>query len=277
MISDRDFGIAFGTSLLIHLALAPVMALIVHGRAPAPEMIPIEIIDAANKNEPRQREIATTPVPPKPRSEKVIAPKLLSRPLFETPVSSTGHPREETQRKETLPEEPPNVTPLAQTATPSRRGASPGHETADAERSATGAGHLFGDGDVAVAAGREPDRSGKRGMGGGGFGQGGKDDVRGSGTGNAPTSLARPRGGYQLKPRYPESARRAGVQGTTLLKLQVLENGRVGQVLVEQSAGHRDLDNAAAEAVKQWLFEPARMGKDPVAVWVLLPVQFELK
>jgi protein TonB len=80
-----------------------------------------------------------------------------------------------------------------------------------------------------------------------------------------------------LKPRYPESARRAGVQGTTLLKLQVLENGRVGQVLVEQSAGHRDLDNAAAEAVKQWLFEPARMGKDPVAVWVLLPVQFELK
>jgi hypothetical protein len=29
--------------------------------------------------------------------------------------------------------------------------------------------------------------------------------------------------------------------------------------------------------VKRWLFEPARMGKIPVAVWVLLPVKFELQ
>ncbi|MGZ9125247.1 MAG: energy transducer TonB [Candidatus Binatia bacterium] len=79
-----------------------------------------------------------------------------------------------------------------------------------------------------------------------------------------------------MRPRYPESARRSGVQGTTLLKLRVLENGRVGDVMIEQSAGHRDLDNAAAEAVKKWLFEPARIGKDAVAVWVLVPVKFEL-
>lgn len=44
-----------------------------------------------------------------------------------------------------------------------------------------------------------------------------------------------------------------------------------------ESAGHRDLDSAAAEAVKKWLFEPARAGKTPVAVWVLLPVKFELE
>ena len=80
-----------------------------------------------------------------------------------------------------------------------------------------------------------------------------------------------------MRPRYPESARRAGVQGTTLLKLRVLENGRVGEVLVEQSAGHRDLDNAAAEAVKGWRFEPARIGKEPIAVWVILQVKFELQ
>jgi protein TonB len=83
-------------------------------------------------------------------------------------------------------------------------------------------------------------------------------------------------GGYQVKPLYPESARKAGAQGITLLKLRVLENGKVGEVQIEQSAGHPDLDMAAADAVRRWLFEPARMGKQPIAVWVLLPVKFEL-
>ena len=36
------------------------------------------------------------------------------------------------------------------------------------------------------------------------------------------------------------------------------------------------LDMAAVDAVRKWLFEPARMGKQPIAVWVLLPVKFEL-
>ena len=31
------------------------------------------------------------------------------------------------------------------------------------------------------------------------------------------------------------------------------------------------------EAVRKWRFEPARRGKDPVVVWVMLPVRFELK
>jgi periplasmic protein TonB len=95
--------------------------------------------------------------------------------------------------------------------------------------------------------------------------------------GEALSGLARPLGGYQVKPRYPVSARRAGAQGITLLKLRVLENGKVGEVHIEKSAGHVDLDNAAMEAVKRWLFEPARMGIVPIAVWVLLPVKFELQ
>ena len=90
------------------------------------------------------------------------------------------------------------------------------------------------------------------------------------------SGLARPLGGYQVKPRYPESARRAGVQGVTILRVRVLENGRVGEVVVDQSAGFRDLDFAAMEAVKKWLFEPARRGKEAVSVWVMLPVKFEL-
>jgi hypothetical protein len=44
---------------------------------------------------------------------------------------------------------------------------------------------------------------------------------------------------------------------------------KVDQVLIQQSAGHPDWDMEAADAVKQRLFEPARMGEQPAAVWVL--------
>jgi protein TonB len=53
-------------------------------------------------------------------------------------------------------------------------------------------------------------------------------------------------------------------------------SGKVGTIQVQRSAGRPDLDRAAVEAVKAWLFEPARRGKEAVAVWVILPVRFEL-
>jgi protein TonB len=62
----------------------------------------------------------------------------------------------------------------------------------------------------------------------------------------------------------------------TRLRVHVLESGHVGEVMVDQSAGFRDLDLAAMDAVKKWRFEPARRGKEPVSVWVMLPVKFEL-
>jgi len=90
-------------------------------------------------------------------------------------------------------------------------------------------------------------------------------------------AFARPLGGYQVTPPYPESARRLGVQGTAYLRFEVLPNGRVGAVQIDRSAGHPDLDQAAIEAIRQWRFEPARRGSEPVTVWVTLPVRFELR
>ena len=91
------------------------------------------------------------------------------------------------------------------------------------------------------------------------------------------TRTAIPRGGYQVQPRYPTSARRQGAQGTTVLRVFVAVDGRVTEVSVERTAGHAELDEAAAEAVRRWRFEPARSGDTPVAMWVLLPVEFRLK
>jgi protein TonB len=99
-----------------------------------------------------------------------------------------------------------------------------------------------------------------------------------SAPGPAPvTQSARPRGGYQIRPTYPAAARRAGAEGTTLLRVHIRADGTIGQVQVARSAGHPALDEAASVAVSQWRFEPARSGSKPVAVWVLIPVEFRLQ
>jgi protein TonB len=94
--------------------------------------------------------------------------------------------------------------------------------------------------------------------------------------GSALTSFARPKGGYQTRPRYPEAARRAGIEGVTTLRFEVRADGTVGAISVETSAGYAALDQAAMIAVRTWRFEPARRGSEAVPVWVTLPVRFEL-
>jgi protein TonB len=77
--------------------------------------------------------------------------------------------------------------------------------------------------------------------------------------------------------RYPESARRAGTQGTVTLRVQVTREGLVARVDVEKSSGSPHLDAAALEAVKAWRFVPARQGAQPVESWVLVPIVFRLE
>ncbi|MGH7306101.1 MAG: energy transducer TonB [Candidatus Rokuibacteriota bacterium] len=87
---------------------------------------------------------------------------------------------------------------------------------------------------------------------------------------------ARPRGGYQVRPVYPDAARRAGIQGTTMLRIHIEVDGRVSEVTVARSAGHQSLDEAAAEAVRRWRFEPALNGAGPVSMWAVVPVEFRI-
>ena len=87
---------------------------------------------------------------------------------------------------------------------------------------------------------------------------------------------ARPRGGYQVRPLYPESARRAGIQGTTMLRIFIERDGRVSDVTVQRSAGDQSLDQAASDAVRRWRFEPAVNSAGPVAMWAVVPVEFRI-
>lgn len=269
-MNDRWLVPYFTASSLIHLSLIPVAALVIHAKPIRPVTMPVELIDLPRVEQPKKVEVAPPAPKPRPKLQKITAPKLLSKPVFETsPLPPTGNTKEEIKEKPV--EEPLPLASLPDNDGAAKAGWNAGSKAAEAEGSAAGAGNLFGKGDVGVAGGGG-------GKGTSGLGRGAKGDGTGGGTGSgeALSGLARPLGGYQVKPRYPESARRAGVQGVTLLRVHVLENGRVGEVVVDQSAGFRDLDFAAMEAVKKWLFEPARRGKETVSVWVMLPVKFEL-
>jgi len=79
------------------------------------------------------------------------------------------------------------------------------------------------------------------------------------------------------QPPYPISARRRGLEGTVVLRVEVLANGSCGRLEVKNGSGHEILDSAAAQAVKSWRFAPARRGGDALAAWVEIPVTFRLK
>lgn len=78
-------------------------------------------------------------------------------------------------------------------------------------------------------------------------------------------------------PPYPEASRRRGQEGVVVLSVEVLADGSVGHVEVRRSSEHASLDDAALRAVREWVFEPARAGGEPVARWVEIPLRFTLR
>ena len=86
-----------------------------------------------------------------------------------------------------------------------------------------------------------------------------------------------PRYGDNALPTYPPLARLRGYQGVAVLVVEVLADGRVGQVGISRSTGHEILDRTALEAVRSWKFEPGRREGRPVAMSVAVPVRFVLR
>jgi len=53
--------------------------------------------------------------------------------------------------------------------------------------------------------------------------------------------------------------------------------GSAENVQIKQSSGFARLDEAAAAAVRQWRFVPARRGAEPIAASVMVPIVFRLE
>jgi protein TonB len=80
----------------------------------------------------------------------------------------------------------------------------------------------------------------------------------------------------RVVPPYPEIAKRAGVEGKVFVKALVDKEGKVKKAVVIKSDAEI-FNQVALDAVYQWVFTPAIMNNGPVTVWVVVPLNFQLK
>lgn len=74
--------------------------------------------------------------------------------------------------------------------------------------------------------------------------------------------------------KYPDSARNANAEGTVLVRVLVGTDGLVEGTRVVQSV--QGLDGAAVATVRTAVFKPALSKNEPVAVWMVIPIEFVL-
>lgn len=79
------------------------------------------------------------------------------------------------------------------------------------------------------------------------------------------------------RPAYPPIARKLGLEGLVLLRVEVSAGGAPEKIVVAQTSGASLLDEAAMKAVQGWTFVPARRGDTPIAHPVEVPIRFQLK
>jgi TonB family protein len=102
--------------------------------------------------------------------------------------------------------------------------------------------------------------------------------VRGPVTTGSPAAGAeveKPERIYTPSPFYPEFARLAAIEGKVTVESSIDSEGCVTEVRVLKGL-HRDLDRSALEAVRNWVFEPAKAAGKPVKVSYVLSVNFEI-
>ena len=78
------------------------------------------------------------------------------------------------------------------------------------------------------------------------------------------------------KPEYTEEARRAELEGSVWISLNVDEQGTPVKAVVDGPLLGMGLEVSALEAVKQWRFQPRILNGQPVAVPLTVQVNFRL-
>jgi TonB family protein len=114
-----------------------------------------------------------------------------------------------------------------------------------------------------------------------GIGNGGRDgigDGDGAGAHGGPirgSSISGPTPIFTPDPEFSEEARKARLQGTVVLVIDVDVSGRATNIRVRQSLG-LGLDERAIEALHKWRFRPAQQNGKPVVVPATVYVNFRL-
>lgn len=108
-----------------------------------------------------------------------------------------------------------------------------------------------------------------QGFAGGGAGGGDGDVVQVAS--DEPPELLR-----AFQPRYPQEMKAQQIEGLVRMRVQVLPNGRAGEITLLQGV-HPDLDRIAMEAVRRFRWRPARRGGRRVEGHVPISIRFVLR
>ncbi|SMC99890.1 energy transducer TonB [Sporomusa malonica] len=109
-------------------------------------------------------------------------------------------------------------------------------------------------------------------------GHSGEQATTGNGEANSHDSGARTSPSYLSgsKPAYPQAARKAGWEGSVVVRLLIDTDGSVESVSVKVGSGYGILDEAAVQTVKKWRFSPAKKGSVPITSFHDVRVRFRL-
>jgi TonB family protein len=66
--------------------------------------------------------------------------------------------------------------------------------------------------------------------------------------------------------RYPQDAARDGVEGKTLLRFTITENGHIKDIAIDTTSGSAALDQASIDCAKDWTYSPAMRSGVAMAV-----------
>ncbi len=184
---------------------------------------------------PPPRPPAPEPTPPKPPPSEPVQP---------TVVEELEEVEEEPVVADTVPldELLPTYDDIAGSGLPGSVGEGTGEGVLPGEGTGLGEGEGFGEGETLYEVGGD---------------------------------VTKPEKVYGPPPLYPESARRARLQGTVVVEAIIDRNGEVTDVRVLKGMPG-GLDRAAIEAVSDWRFTPATRQGEPVPVVFRLTVQFSL-
>ncbi len=73
---------------------------------------------------------------------------------------------------------------------------------------------------------------------------------------------------------YPLDLWHQDVEGSTVVRVLVNEEGGVDSVMIAETSGHVALDSAAVRGARAMVFTPARKEGKPLRVWARVPVYF---
>lgn len=236
---------------------------------PAPQSIPAKPQIPKEEMRPKQEAKKSEPVKePKQlaqlKEDEEIIQKPIPLPMAETSTLNTDSKQEE------IPPIPTALSSEEKNAS-AKSGTGTGTGGSSLSGSSEGEGRGGGARWTGIGKGTGVER------GGSGFGGSGNGSGTAKGRGRGGSGAGSPKYAENPKPPYPQEARNKGYQGTVRLKVEVLPNGRVGEIELKESSGYEVLDQSALDTVKKWRFIPAMKGKTPISSWVIVPITFHLK